>query len=90
MFDNFLVSFWRKLAPSATSEPTPMSSPAGKDNEFAITRELETLPLKAPPLDPTLYDPNDEEKDFLARTVSTDEQEVIRRIMHVQKVSVWI
>ncbi|KAF8584542.1 hypothetical protein K439DRAFT_1345845 [Ramaria rubella] len=50
-----------------------------------ITRELNTPPVGAPPLDPTLFNPSDVELQFLRSAISEDDEELRARILEVQK-----
>ena len=50
-----------------------------------ITREVVLDPSIIPPLDESLLTLNDEEKGFLLKSVTTDEAELKRRILEVQK-----
>lgn len=50
-----------------------------------ITREVVLDPSIIPPLDESLLTLNDEEKEFLHKSITTDEDELKRRILEVQK-----
>ncbi|KIJ51162.1 hypothetical protein M422DRAFT_58802 [Sphaerobolus stellatus SS14] len=54
-----------------------------------ITRELSTPPIKAPPLDPTLFQPGEVERDFLKASVSEDESEIRRRVLEAQAIELY-
>lgn len=50
-----------------------------------ITREIVLDPSIIPPLDESLLTLNDEEKEFLRKSVTEDDDELKKRILEVQK-----
>jgi hypothetical protein len=58
--------------------------------EPKITRELAVPPVAAPPLDPTLFRPNEVEREFLLKAISPDEAEIETRVRHIQKMYVSV
>lgn len=52
---------------------------------MAITRELAAPPVTPPALEPALFQPNALEKEFLNSAISADEQELMERLLEVQK-----
>lgn len=51
----------------------------------SFNRLDENKPPPAPPLDASLFQPSPREREFLRSAVSTDDNEVERRVLEVQK-----
>ena len=53
-----------------------------------IRREVQPDPAVVPALDPTVLSLSDVEKEFLHETITTNDEELRAKLLHVQKVFV--
>lgn len=68
------------------SAPPPSSASQQADpGEPAITRELAAPPVAAPPLDPDLFQPNEVEREFLLKAISSNPEDMERRVRRIQQ-----